>query len=440
MVCSLQEKGSFMMFTAPTSFSLFKQRRDRLIECIKSQYAGAKGVIIVSAGFETDRYQFRQESSFYYLTGIVEPAGVLCLHLDGKAVLYVPDFSTPRSDWAHVTVSGPADAHKVGVDEVRYLGEKNPGFSFRPVFTREKYTHLLNDVAAEVTGNANVFTLLDQSRDGYLWHINLYGRMQEWLPQLKKCTIDVSTLLHEMRRIKDEYEIDLIYKAVQITNMAQKAAAAVIHDGMYEYELQSAVECIFSQVAGANPSFPSIIASGKNTTVLHYTQRNEQLKSDDLVVVDIGAEYGFYAADITRTFPVGKKFTPRQREVYQVVLEVQAYVESLARPGLYLKNAEYPERSLHHLAMTFLQKRGFDKYFNHGIGHFLGLDVHDVGILAEPLQPGDVFTLEPGIYIPSENLGIRIEDDYVMADDGVVCLSYDLPKQAEEIERLMLER
>jgi len=426
-----------MVFNPPTNFSLFKQRRKRFLESIAQHHSIAKGVVIVSAGFETERYAFRQESSFYYLTGIADPAGVLCMYLDGREVLYIPRFSTPREQWVQVMVNGPEDAKKIEVDQIRYLGRDVPGYSFQPIFSREKYEQLLGDLGMFIDDQTKVFTLLDRSNHGYFMQINLYERLQTWLPSLARCSMDVSPLLHEERRFKDEYEIDLIYKAVQITNMAQQAAATSLAPGKFEYEIQAALECVFTHVAGASPAFPSIVATGKNTTVLHYFQRNHKLNDGDLVVIDIGAEYGLYAADLTRTYPVNGKFTPRQREVYQAVLDTQTYVESIAVPGMYLKNPKHPEQSLHHLAVKYLEQKGFAKYFCHGIGHYLGLDVHDVGDYNIPLQPGDVFTIEPGIYIGQENLGVRIEDDYVMADDGAVCLSFELAKQPDDVEAMM---
>ncbi len=426
-----------MIFKPPANFVLFKQRRNALLNRVQQKYQTKKGVIIISAGFEHDRHVFRQESSFYYLTGITDPAVILCIFLDGREVLYVPQFGTARKQWTTVLAGSSDDAGKVSVDEIRYLGQTVEGYSFKPVFTREKYEHLVKDISSLVAEQGTVFTMLDQSREGYWWHINWYNALTSWIPALKQCTHDISPLLHDMRRVKDEYEIDLIFKAVQITNMAHRAVASLIADGVGEHEILAAAECVFMQAASSLPAFPSIVAAGANTTVLHYTQRGGQLKDGDLVVVDIGSEYGLYASDVTRTFPVGKKFSARQREIYNIVLEAQAYVEAQARPGMYLKNPQFPEKSLHHLAVKFLEKRGLGQYFYHGIGHFLGLDVHDVGDLASPLMPGDIFTLEPGVYIPQENIGIRIEDDFVMADDGAVCLSYELPKQAEEIEQLM---
>jgi len=170
---------------------------------------------------------------------------------------------------------------------------------------------------------------------------------------------------------------------------------------------------------------------------LHYTVNDDEMKDGDLVVVDIGAEYDYYCADLTRTYPVSGTFTKRQRELYNIVLETQKYIASIAKPGYWLKNNNELDKSLHHLAVKYLAERGYDQYFTHGIGHYLGLDVHDVGDYSTPLQEGDVITIEPGVYIPEEQIGIRIEDDYWIVDDGVVCLSEALPKHPDEIEAMV---
>ncbi len=190
----------------------------------------------------------------------------------------------------------------------------------------------------------------------------------------------------------------------------------------------------------ARAAFPSIVATGKNATILHYTLNNAQLKNGDLVIIDIGAEYDYYAADITRTYPVSGFFTKRQREVYDLVLEAQEYIAALAKPGMWLSNKDEQDKSLNHLAKKYLEERGYGKFFPHGIGHFLGLDVHDVGDAKQPLESGDVITIEPGIYIPEESLGVRIEDDYWIVEDGAMCLSEYIPKQAKEIEQMMKEK
>lgn len=428
-----------MIFVSPKNKTLFKDRRRQLLESIQEEYPHLdNGIIMLCAGFEvSERTPFRQESSFYYLTGLNEPAAVLCIHWDGSEYLYLPRYADAREKWVNVSLKIGQQHNEYGFDEIRPLGEIERGYSFHAAFEQRKYTQLITDLQKTLNEQSHLFTLLDTSRSSYLFPIKLCQSLQMWLPFLKGITKDISPLVHQMRRIKDQYEIDLIYKAVQLTSMGQQAAAREIAPAKHEYQVQAAVEYMFTYVAAAQRSFPSIVATGKNTTVLHYVDNNEQLMEEDLVVVDIGAEYGNYAADLTRTYPANGTFTPRQKEVYQIVLDTQQHIESIAKPGMYLKNAQYPELSLHHLAVGFLKNAGYADYFVHGIGHYLGLDVHDVGDYSTPLEPGDVFTIEPGVYIPEEKLGVRIEDDYVMTDDGVVCLSFDLPRHPDEIERWM---
>ena len=429
-----------MVFQPPTKFGIFKNRRQKLIARIKEQYGVSSGVVMIAAGFEMGRHPFRQESSFYYLTGIVEPAAILCMYLDGREILYVPRFSIARGQWVNVFVDGPQDAAKIDVTEVRYLGKDSPGYSFKVVFTAEKYETLLIDLDKYIVPGVKLFTLHDAHNEENFMQVSLYKHLQQWLPVLG-ANVDACPILYDLRRTKDEYELDLIYKAVQVTSVAQKAAADTIEPGRYEYEVKAAIESVFTGLAGARPAFPSIVATGMNTTVLHYTQHNKELKASDLIVVDIGAEYGNYTSDLTRTYPVSGLFTPRQREIYQLVLDTQLYIESIAAPDMFLRNEKYPEKSLRRLAMKYLDDHGgYGKYFCHQIGHYMGLDVHDVGDYTTPLRPGDVFTIEPGIYIPEEGIGVRIEDDYVMADDGAACLSYELAKEVDEIEALMQER
>jgi Xaa-Pro aminopeptidase len=427
-----------MFFKSPSNYSLFKQRRQLLLEQIQENYPDQEdGLVLLMAGFETERYAFRQESSFYYLTGITEPGAILCMYLDGEEVLYIPRFNQARDQWVNVAFKMGKDEALFEINESRYLGDQINGYSLTPPFTKEKYSQLLHDLSNYLDHKSMIFTLLDKANHGYFMQINLFEKLAGWLPMLAPLAKDISPIVHQLRRFKDDYEISLIHRAVQVTKMAHETAAGLITQGRFEYEVQAGVDYVFTHLAGAISAFPSIVATGKNTTVLHYTDRNHELKNADLVVVDIGAEYGGYAADLTRTYPVGGKFSKRQREVYEAVLKTQAHVEALVQPGMYLKNPQRPELSLHHLAVKYLDSLGFGQYFCHGIGHYLGLDVHDVGDYTTPLEEGDVFTIEPGIYIAKENLGVRIEDDYVVTEDGAVCLSFDLPKNPDEIEAMM---
>ena len=248
--------------------------------------------------------------------------------------------------------------------------------------------------------------------------------------------VDISPLIAAARRRKDVGEVEHIYRAIEITELAHDSAIQAIKDGALESEVQASLEYMII-ASHARTSFPSIVASGKNSTILHYNENSGTMRNGDLVVVDIGAEFNNYCADLTRTYPVSGTFSKRQKELYNIVLQTQEHIALLAKPGMWLKNKDNVDKSLHHLAVKFLAKHGYDKYFPHGIGHFLGLDVHDVGDYSVPLQEGDVITIEPGIYIAQERIGIRIEDNYWITKDGAVCLSENLPKEADDIEHYM---
>jgi Xaa-Pro aminopeptidase len=440
-----------MFYTKEKKLNRFKSRRTKVIEQIKLLNPKVEsGVLLLIADFESARDTFRQESSFYYLTGITEPAVVMCCYFNGPDILYMPFYGQSREQWVNSELSLKSDLKAVNVDQVKYLGCEIKGYSSAPFFTPERYSEVIADIKKNLGPCDMLYTLMDSVSTRYFTQMQLAACLQDWLldqkitiaqPSLKVATAgtaDVSGIVHKFRRTKEDHEINLIYKAAQITSLAIQAAAKNIQPGKHEYQIQAIIEYIFKESADAQIAFPSIVATGKNTTILHSCDRHTKLQSGDLLVVDIGAEYGLYASDITRTFPVGGKFSMRQKEVYDIVLQTQKHVESLAVPGMYLNNPNLPEKSLQHQAVNFLTKHGYAQYFVHGIGHFLGLDVHDVGSHEIPLQPGDVFTIEPGIYIPEENIGIRIEDDYAMADDGVVCLSGDLPKSADDIEGMMI--
>lgn len=430
-----------MLFTGSNlqDSGIFALRAKDLVTIIKQEQPEVKqGAIVLFGGFEQERYPFRQESSFYYFTGITEPGAIAVFNLNGKSILYVPDHGTTRAAWVHNTIAmTPENAKKLGFDEIRVLGDMAPGYQFHAFSDKKHYAALIADLAELVKHDGKIFTLMPSNAYEYVdqrWQIE---RFNEFIPGFKNSCIDISQIIAILRRKKDMREIEKLYKAVEITVLAQGAAAQSISDGMTEAEVQASLEYMFTG-SGARPAFPSIVATGKNGTILHYHNNRDVLKNGQLVVVDIGAEMDYYCADLTRTYPVAGTFTKRQKELYNLVLECQELVAAKAKPGIWLSNKEKPEQSLHHIAKKFFDERGYGKYFIHGIGHFLGIDVHDVGAISEPLRDGDVFTIEPGIYIPEENIGIRIEDNYWMVKDGVVCLSESLPKKPEDIEALML--
>jgi Xaa-Pro aminopeptidase len=205
-----------------------------------------------------------------------------------------------------------------------------------------------------------------------------------------------------------------------------------------ELTVRAAAEYLCTE-HGSLLAFPSIVASGVHATTLHHQPVNHTIKSGELVVVDIGAKYEGYCADISRTYPVIGKFSERQRQLYEIVLSVQEAVAEAACPGMFLKNPDLPDKSLHHIACAVFKEYGLESAFIHNIGHYLGLDVHDVGSYAEPLAEGDVITIEPGVYLPNEGIGVRIEDNFWVVPGGAVCLSDSLVRSVDDIEALCSE-
>ncbi|MEX0849529.1 MAG: aminopeptidase P family protein [Candidatus Dependentiae bacterium] len=420
------------------SYQMYALRRKDFIADIKEAHPAKDGVVVLFAGFEGEERRFTQESSFYYLTGLNEPSLVLVMDLQGKTTLYIPNCMEERSKWVVAPLEMTAEyAKKIGVDEVKLLGSSCNGYQMHPFFPQSEYEQLLKDVDAQLKNSNTMFTFAPETQHGYVEQRLVLQRLQSF--GFKPEVIDVSPIVARLRRSKDMHEMELMYKAVDITCLAQDAAAKAISNDMTEAEVQASLEYIIIG-SQAEPSFPSIVGSGKNAAILHYTENNGIMKNGDLVVVDIGARYKQYCADITRTYPVSGKFTDRQKEIYTIVLETQEYIAERAKPGVWLSNADKPAESLNHLAKAFIKEKGYEQYFPHGIGHFLGLDVHDVGDYKEPLKEGDVITIEPGIYIKDENIGIRIEDDYWIIKDGAICLSEGLPKSIKEIEQMVQEK
>ncbi len=417
-------------------YSIFIDRRKKLVDIIKQKHSNKKGVVLLFAGFENHHYRFRQDSTLYYYSGLIEPGMVLSMSFEGPTMAYLAQYAEPRNKWASSILYG-ANKQSIaswGIDDIQHLGAVCRGYSISSTFVSSEYEYLLKVLKDHVEKGYSIYTTYNNLYRGQKL---LIESLISVLPELRDHIVDISDIVAGMRRNKSNFEVEEIYKAVDCTMAAHEAVAGVIEPGKHEYEIQASIEFIFTQ-SGGSAAFPSIVASGENSTVLHYTENNSVMKKNDLVVVDIGAEIDYYCADLTRTYPISGTFTKRQLEVYKMVLDTQDYIAELAKPGIWLRNPDKPKESLHHLAYEFLEKKGYAKYFTHSIGHFLGLDVHDVGDYSQPLKEDDVITIEPGIYIPEERIGIRIEDNYWIVPDGVVCLSNDLPKDPHEIEEMMV--
>jgi Xaa-Pro aminopeptidase len=281
---------------------------------------------------------------------------------------------------------------------------------------------------------------MDAAKSAWAFTASTLGRDQLPPPQ------DVRELTKELRSTKDAGEMELLRKAADDSIAAQKAAIAAIHPGVNERAISGIITGTLLAQGCERPSYPSIVGSGMNATVLHYSADDAEMHSGDLVVMDAAGEYSMYASDITRTMPVNGHFTDRQREIYNIVLGAQrAAAAAFVAGKSQLYNREHPEDSLDGVARAYIRTHGkdlhgqpLDRYFIHGLSHSVGIDVHDPFTVTRALDRGMVFTIEPGIYIPEEKIGVRIEDTYYVDQDGKLQdFVAGLPHTAEEIETLM---
>jgi Xaa-Pro aminopeptidase len=260
-------------------------------------------------------------------------------------------------------------------------------------------------------------------------------------------------ILKELRAIKTPLEIEVVQKAIDITDNAFRRLLTFIKPGVMEYEIDAEIWYSFLSQRASGPAYGSIIASGDRARTLHYVENNHECKDGELILMDFGARYGNYSADLTRTIPVNGKFSKRQKEVYNACLDLHYYCASILKPGITIN--DYTDKVANEATRLFQkigllkrediknedpENRAYRKYLYHGISHHLGIDVHDVGTKTEPIKTGMVFTIEPGIYIEEEQMGIRIEDNYWITKNGNKDLMKNIPKAIDEIESLMKAR
>ena len=395
----------------------------------------ADGVVLLFAYSEQEgqftRSPFRQENNFYYLSGWNEPGAVVCLLGKGRAgpyreILFVPGRETSHEAWTGPRL-GPDDpqaTEKTGFGEVLDLKE------------------LPEVVSAALDGRRRIYTPIRRDSPGYDQppEPDRGSRLEQLAPGYP--IVNIRESFDSMRQIKSDGEVRLIRKASDATIAAHRAAWDRMAPGVYEYQISATMLGVMMDLGCLRPAYTPIIGSGGNSTVLHYSQATRRLGSGELVVIDVGGEYGHYAADITRTVPVDGRFTQRQREIYEIVLGAQRAALDAIRPGMSLGG--HGDKSLTEIVRAYFNSHGSDadgeslgRYFNHGLGHHVGLEVHDPGDAGQPLRPGMVVTIEPGLYLPHEGIGVRIEDMVLVTEDGAEVLTKELPKDPGEIERLM---
>jgi Xaa-Pro aminopeptidase len=413
-----------------------------------------KSVAIIPGAHDTTRsndthYRFRQDSDFFYLTGFEEPDAVAIIrpNADPKYVLFVRPRDPEREIW---------DGRRAGVEGAK--SEFGAGEAFPIVELHGKLAEYL-DGAEVLYYRLGVDRDLDDTIVEEISRMRSLNRKPIHPPQT---IVDPATIIHELRVLKSPEEIELMQTAADIAAEAHCEAMKTVRPGMQEFEIEALLEQVFRRRGAAGPAYTSIVGAGPNATVLHYINNDGQLRDGDLLLVDAGAEYRGYASDITRTFPINGRYTKPQREIYDLVLKAQMSCVEMVRPGV--THDELKQHSIEVLTEgmvelgllkgkpeELIKEKKYEQFYMHGLGHMLGIDVHDVGRYyfgteSRALEPGVVMTVEPGIYIAPDTkdvpakylgIGVRIEDDVLCTNNGPRVLTHKVPKQADEIEALM---
>jgi Xaa-Pro aminopeptidase len=431
----------------PLAAEVLVRRRRALMERIGGDAAAVFPAAPVAVRSRDVEYRYRQDNDFYYLTGFLEPDAV-CLLSPGQArgeefVLFVQPRDPERETWTGKRVGVDGAMERYGAD-VAYVIDK------------------LDDKITEyVGGRERLYCPLVQ-------HPAFAQRMMGWLRQWQSqrprtgrgpiAVLDPSEILHEMRLLKSPEEVACMRQAIAIAAEGHKAAMRTARAGVREYEIEALLDYTFRRRGAWGPAYPSIVASGPNATILHYTTNDRMMHDGDWLLVDAGAEFDGYCADVTRTYPVGREIHGPQREIYEIVLRAQLAAAGLIRPGvrfeeIHMQAVRVLVNGLLELGLLrgdpseIVEKELYKPFYMHRTSHWLGLDVHDVGKYkldgqSRVLEPGMVLTVEPGIYVGQQidgidpkwgGIGVRIEDDVLVTDDGHEILSAAVPKTIDDV-------
>ncbi|MCZ7686526.1 MAG: aminopeptidase P N-terminal domain-containing protein [Sandaracinaceae bacterium] len=430
----------------------FEARRRRLIDQM-----GERAVAVIPAAPSAIRnndveHEYRQESDFFYLTGLDEPESVLVLsnvHEEHEAVLFVRPRNPEREIWDGPRAGVEGAVARFGADaafEVKELDAKLPDYL-------SNADRLLYRLGRDRDLDARVLAAIEHAR-----------RKHRFAKDYPTEIVDPGRHLHEHRLRKSADEIDVMRRAADITREAHLAAMRVARPGAYEFEVEAEILRVFRARGSERPAYGSIVGSGPNATILHHRRNDRRMSDGELLLIDAGCELDYYASDVTRTFPVSGRFTSEQRVIYELVLAAQERCIEAVRPGATLE-------AIHQIAVRELtsglvelglvegpldeaiEKERYKPFYMHRTSHWLGMDVHDVGKYfdrGEPraLEPGMVLTVEPGIYVGADakaderwrSIGVRIEDDVLVTADGHENLTAQIPKKPAELERILAER
>lgn len=427
-----------------------KERRAKLLsQCQPNSICIIGGNSLLTRSNDTE-YNFRQNSDFWYLTGFNEPEAYLVLSNSPEAkansLIFVQASDAHAEVWHGRRLGVEQAAQKLGVD----LAFDVDDIDEHLIELIDGHDHLYFSFDAQARVESTINMALAECRHA--------PKQSKKAPAT---THDIQTILHAMRLIKSDAEINIMQRAADITAMAHVRAMLFSQAGKFEYQLEAELHHEFAMQGARNPAYGTIVGSGENACILHYTENSHELHEGDLVLIDAGCELAGYAADITRTFPVNGKFSEAQKLLYQLVLDSQKAALAELVCGKFISQAMQAcvrviVKGLLELGIlngslqANIEQETWRQYFMHGLGHWLGLDVHDVGIYKingaeRPLEEGMVMTVEPGLYIPKtanvaskfKGIGIRIEDDIVITREGNRILSSKVPKEISDIEALM---
>lgn len=398
------------------------------------------GVAIIFAGTEAEGpnavYGFRQDNNFYYLSGWAEPGAALAIVSEVAAkdnspsrpyteILFLPVHNVTQEKW-----TGPK------------LGADNPQAAALTGFDRLENLDRMPAELARIMGKGSASVYEDAGSSTSVSAMDWLRRTNTFPGRTSMH--DVKPLLAQLRVVKDTGEVERVRHATDASIAAHIAALQMLKPGLTEHDIDARMQYEFMKRGCERPAYAPIVGAGPNSTVLHYSADDAPIQAGDVVVMDVAGEYAMYASDITRTAPANGKFTDRQREIYNIVLGAQQAVIAAFKPGKSKLSGRGSE-SLFQIAYDYINTHGKDQhgqplgqYFIHGLGHYVGLEVHDVGDPSATIPRGAVFTVEPGIYIPEEKIGIRVEDIVWVSPEGsLVNLTATLPHTAEEIEAAM---
>lgn len=388
---------------------------------------------------DSDYWIFKQNPDLVYLTGIEQAETTLMLFPDA-----------PSSKWKEVLFIKDADEHTALWEGEQLTKEKARTISgIQEVLFNSEMAKVM---VAAIHQAEVVYASLNE-HDRYV-HKGDYNELKQVKALKERYPLHtfkrLAPIMHAIRSVKEEVEIDRINHAIKLTSWGFERVLRTIKPGMMEYQIEADITHEFLYGGAIGHAYHPIIASGANSCVLHYNTNHNQVKDGDLILLDFGADYGGYASDLSRTIPVNGAYTKRQRAVYDAVLSVHNQAKNMLRPGQTFENFNLAvgEIMTHELLELGLitqsevdnapeDKPAYKKYFMHGTSHFLGLDTHDVGNFYKPMEAGNVFTCEPGIYIPEERIGIRIENDILVTEEDPIDLMAQIPIEAEHIEYIM---